>query len=110
MTDKKKIQDKRIWNRLGFELTVLCDLLVEMRVDMDYQGILPQNMFTPLDQAADKLRFMRAKAEDRMWNMTPFHALHVFYPYTGEKDVTGTIKAIRQMIKEAANEANHLPD
>lgn len=102
MTDKRKMQDKRIWQRMGLELAALRELIVEIQCDREYNAVMDVVTWDRLDKLTYHLDVVRSRAEDRMARYVPNWTTRTFYPID-RKDTTAAGDAFRQRIKEAAH-------
>lgn len=99
--DKEYKQNKKYWIRMGKELLIARTLISKILCDHDYNSMMPKviwDKFFGIDHTLDAIR---NKAEERMWDMTPFHDTHIFYP--GTLSVESLVDEFRQKVREAAD-------
>lgn len=80
MPDKTKMQDKRIWERMGRELAALRDLIGCIITEPEYQAVMDRQTWNKLCIAQERVDTVRGKAEDRMRAAIPGLHLDTFYP------------------------------
>lgn len=102
MTDKKKMQDIRIWQRMGQELCALDDLLGRILCDPDYQAVMGKKTWNRLYKAIDVVNHIRSDAEERMARNVPNWSTRVFYPVTTDEreSADAAVAAFRKEIKK----------
>lgn len=114
MVDKKKMQDRRIWERMGQELTALRELIGDILADPEYQAVMDNATWFKLLRAQNHVDIVRSKAESRA---EQFHSRwvrdnHVFYP-VGRSAIWAAIAAFRDSMREEDNhnaqKSKHLP-
>lgn len=83
MTDKKKMRDKRIWVRMGWELAALYQLLCETLCDTDFNEVMDKKTWCKLKKAIEAVDDVRACADYRssiqgvLFGPCPFYGGHL---------------------------------
>lgn len=101
MVSRRKMQDKSIWKRLGFELKIL-DLLIEkVQTDGDYQAVMGKVKMRKLESASRYVGALRADAESRMDR----EHIHEDFIYMGadfdsQRQISELVSDFRQRIKK----------
>ena len=98
MTDKKKKQDKRIWERMGRELAALHDLILAIQCDPEYQAVMDRKTWDRLDKLTYHLDVVRGPAENRMAKYVPDWSTRTFYPVDRDA-MNAAIAEFRQKMK-----------
>ena len=100
MADKKKMQDPLIWQRMGWELAALHDLMCNIYCDPDYQAVMDKRSFNGLRTAIERLDDVRNNAEIRMARYAPEWSPKTFFPR--DRAVTDAAgRLFRQKIADA---------
>lgn len=97
--DKKKLEDRRIWERMGRELAALDELIVKIRCDPEYLAVMDSKTWDRLDKLCYHLDLIRGEAENRMARFVPDWATTTFYPHD-RKDIEAAITTFRNSVKE----------
>lgn len=98
---KKKQQDKRIWQRMGRELTALHDLILEISSDPEYNAVMTIGRWRKLNYAQARIDELREDAADRMFMLIPDAKLmDTFYPID-RQNLEIAINEFRDKMKEA---------
>lgn len=103
MVDKKKMQDKRIWERMGRELTALRELISDILADTEYQDVMDNATWLKLLRAQNHVDIIRSKAESRAERLHSRWILdnHVFYP-VDRTTIWAAIAAFRDSMRKEA--------
>lgn len=99
-TDKKKLEDKRIWERMGRELAALDELIVKIRCDPEYLAVMDSKTWDRLDKLCYHLDLIRGGAENRMVRFVPNWTTTTFFLYDRE-DIESVVQVFRNSMKEA---------
>ena len=76
-----KKQDKRIWTRMGRELSALRELMIDIETDPDYQAVMNKVTWGKLLRAQGWIDRLRSESESRMARVLPGCDMHVFYHF-----------------------------
>lgn len=98
--DKKKLEDRRIWERMGRELAALDELIVKIRCDPEYLAVMDSKTWDWLDKLCYHLDLIRGYAESRMARFIPDRSTTTFFPYDRE-DIESVVQVFRNSMKEA---------
>ena len=100
--DKKKLEDKRIWTRMGRELVALRELLADIATDPDYQDIMDRKTWDKLLRAQGHIDTVRCEAENRMNRVFPDCTMaHTFYPLD-KQEIYAAIEDFRDTVRKEA--------
>ena len=97
--DMKKMQDKRIWERMGRELVALNNLICHISTDREYAAVMDCQTWDRFDKMLYHLIQIRGKAEDRMARYIPDWDTQIFYP-RDQEDLEAAIMVFRNSMKE----------
>lgn len=90
---------KRVFYRMGRELTALRELLGNILCDTEYQSVMPKVEWCRISQMIDRLSKLRNDAENRMVRTIPDCDVHAFYPHDRD-DLYEAIDKFRSSMRE----------
>lgn len=95
----KQLQDKRIWERIGWELFALHLFISAIHVDPEYQSVMVCKIWDRFFKMTDHLIQIRGNAESRMARFVPDWSARIFYPIDTEA-LEAAVAEFRRKLKE----------
>lgn len=98
---KERMQDKQLWDRMGWELYVLNALICSISADRDYQSVMVCRTWDRFGKMLYDLGIIRSQAEERMARFNPAWSVRTFYPIAGSDDIKAAVAEFRRKVKES---------
>lgn len=100
MTDKKKVHDSRVWQRMGLELVLLDALISEIHVDKEFCAVMDMKTWDRLFKVSNHVKMLRAECESRMAKYIPDWDTKTFYP-NDRTLINEILESVRQELKDS---------